>query len=364
MKNLNNIIKEIKIFNEFAEIDNNIIYESLQCKLLQDLAKQLLDIKAEHQKYLDDDYERDKKLGWSSWKRSNNSRVFKEIFGRINVEWNNITDSDISKIPASDTPDKNQDKKIRDVLKQKSKYLILVKDKEDKEFIWYIDNWGYMWQLNKKSSTSLPGERLAQYSGRQTKDLTQAEKINICRGNNIYFIDYGKYEGNALFKQKERREAREGMILLDPDSLKRMAEDNVRRYKEIIRKNKANRLNNDELLNKAKKIIQQAATYATMIAKDPVRHADLIGDVSKLSQWIYDTRRYVSGSSSRNPGYYTGINGLLPTLMNYTKLVADLSKNGGYEFQQTELNKAQQNIQNAINEADKMIKEIERKLDI
>lgn len=365
MKNLNNIIKEVKIFNEFVEIDSNIICESLQCKLLQDLAKQLLDIKAQNQKDIDDEFKKDEERGWSStWKRSNNSKVFKEIFGRVDIEWDKVTDGDISKIPASDEPDKNQDKQIRDVLKGKTKYLILVKDKEDKKFLYYIDNWTYLWQLIKRGYNSLPGDRLHNYVGRQTKDLTQAEKISYCRGKNIYFIDYAKYQKGAQDKQIDRRNARSGMILLDPDSLRRLAEDNVKRYKEIIRKNKANNLNNDKLLNEAKKIIQQAATYATIVAKDPIRHADLIRDVSKLSTWIYDRRRYVSGNSPKYPGYYTGVDGLLPAMMDYTKIVPDLAKNGGYDFQQKELNNAQEHMKKAIEECKKMIEEIEKKLDI
>lgn len=361
MKNLIDNIKNIKITEEFDIIDGSIICESLQCKLLQDLAKQLLYIRSEHQKQLDAEYEKDKELGWSSWKRSNNCQVFKQIFGRLDVEWDKITDNDISKIPASDEEDKKTDKQIRDVLKGKSQYLILVKDKEDKEFLWYIDTYSCVYRLNKQYN-DLPGERRHHYEGRRPKDLTQYEKIDLCKGNNIYFIDYAKYQGNATIKKRDRRESRKGMILLDPESLQRLAENNVKRYKEIIRKNKANNLNNNDLLNKAKKIIQQAATYATMIAKDPVRHADLIRDVSDLSKWIYDKKRYISGNG-RNPGFYSGVDGLLPIVMSYTKVVADLAKNGGYEHQQKEFENLVQSMKKAISEAEKMINEIERKID-
>ncbi|MBR6907641.1 hypothetical protein IKN40_03970, partial [bacterium] len=215
-----------------------------------------------------------------------------------------------------------------------------------------------------KNYSDLPGERKSHYTGRTTKDLTQAEKVDLCHNRNVYIINYPLYNKEASDKQRDRRNARNGMIMLDPESLKRIAEDNIKRYKEIIRKNKANNINNNKLLNEVKQVIQQSATYATMVAKNPIRHADLIADVSKLSVWIYDKQRYISGTSVKNPGYYAGVNGLLPTMMTYTKLVSDIAKNGGYEHQQRELVNAQKNMEKALEECKKLLEQIDKKLDI
>ena len=363
MKKIIEIINNIKLLNEFNEIDSTIICESLNCKLLQDLARQLQDIRSEHQKQLDKEDEERKKGGYFYHKATNYSKKFKDIFGRLTIAWDKITDSDIEKITFSEEVDKKQDKRIRDILKGKDQKLIIIKDKDDKEFLYFIDNWGYVWTLYKNYN-DLPGERKSHYIGRTTKDLTQSEKVDLCHNKNVYIINYSLYNKEASDKQGDRRNARNGMIMLDPESLKRIAEENIKRYKEIIRKNKANNLNNNKLLNEVKQVIQQSATYATMVAKDPIRHADLIADVSKLSVWIYDKQRYISGTSTRNPGYYAGVNGLLPTMMTYTKLVADIAKNGGYEHQQRELTNAQKNMEKALEECKKVLEEIDKKLDI
>ena len=363
MENILNTINDIKLLNEFAIIDANIICESLNCKLLQDLAKQLQDIRDEHQKYLDKEDEERKERGYFYRKSTNYSKKFKDIFGRLSIAWDKITDSDIEKITFSEEVDKKQDKRIRDVLKGKDQKIIIIKDKNDKQFLYFIDNWGYVITLFKNYS-DLPGERKAHYNGRTTKDLTQAEKVDLCHNRNVYIINYPLYNKEAADKQRDRINSRDGMIMLDPESLKRIAENNVKRYKEIIRKNKANNINNNKLLNEVKQVIQQAATYTTMVAKDPIRHADLIADVSKLSVWIYDKQRYISGTSIRNPGYYSGVDGLLPTMMSYTKVLAEVSKNGGYEYQQKELFNTQKKMEKALEECKKVLEEIDKKLDI
>lgn len=366
MNNLLDTIKQTILTEEFKLIDAEIICESLNCKLLQDLAKQLKDIKSKKQDQIEKKYkEEEKERGWA-YKESNYNQNFKEIFGNnYGIRWDKISDSDIKHIKADDELNPKLKKALLQVIKSTNDYIVFIKDKEDKEFLYVIYTWGYVYRLNYIKSNygreGSAGEHIMHRNGRKSKDLTNQEKLELCKGNNIYFVDVSnKVEGQQL--RHERNIAKSGMIMLDPDSLKEIAEKNIERYKKILRENRANRLNNDELINKAKKIINQVASYAAMVAKDPVRHADLISDISNLSLWIYDKQHYHQPDRYNKKGYYSGVNGLLPMMMSYTKLVKDLSSGGGYEYQNNELKSVQKEMEKAVEKAEELMKKIEDKM--
>jgi len=362
MNNLLYTIKQTILLEEFNQIDAELICESLNCKLLQDLARQLKDIKSKRQEEIEKKYkEEEKTRGWA-YKDANYNKTFREIFGGNAIRWDKISDSDIKHIPASDKLSTKVTKELVQVIKSSSKNIVLIKDKEDKEFLYAIFTWGYVYRLNDTGNNYQgAGEKVMHQNYRKTKDLTNREKLDLCQGNNIYFIDVSnKVEGEKL--RQERFTAKSGRIMFDPESLKRIANENIERYKKILRENKANRLNNDELINRAKKIINQVASYAAMIAKDPVRHADLIADVSSLSLYVYDKRQYVAPNRTNKKGYYTGVNGLLPLMMSYAKVVKDLSNGGGYDFQNRELDNTQSEMKKSIEKAEELLKKIEEKI--
>lgn len=367
MNNLLDVIKETVITEEFKIIDAEIVCESLNCKLLQDLARQLKDIKNEKQEKIEKKYKEEvEKYGSDHvYKDSNYNKTFKQIFGGdYGIRWDKISDSDIVHIPATDEFKPKDKKELMSVIKSSSKNIALIKDKEDKEFLYVIYTWGYVFRLTNKDSYGRrtdSGSRVRHEGYRTSKDLTNKEKFELCQGNNIYLIDVSnKVEGNKL--KTERYAAKSGIVMFDPDSLKKIAEQNIERYKKILREKRAKNLNNDELINKCKKIINQVASYATMIAKDPVRHADLISDVSLLSTYIYDKKRYHQPDRYNKKGYYYGVNGLLPMLMKYTDLVKTLSSGGGYDFQNKDLKEVQNNMKESVEKAEELLKKIEDKI--
>lgn len=362
MNSILNIIKENLLLEKFNNIDANIISESLNCSLLQDLAKQLKDIKIAKDDEIEKDYQKNlKELGeqWA-YKSSNYNKVFREIFGNYNISWDKITDSNIKHIEPTEEKNRKLEKEINDVIKQKSKSIILVKDKEDKNFLYLIYLSGTVYQLSNNGNT---GDRITKSVGRgwKRKDLTNREKLDLCLGKNIYFIDISDAEKEARNLIINRNNQKLGMIMLDPESLKEIAKKNIERYKEIIRRNKANNLDNNDLLNKAKNIINKTSTFAIMIAKDPVRYADLISSVSSLSLWIYDKKKYNYTNNGKS-GYYSGVDGLLPLIMKYTELIKDLNGHYNYEYKQKELDEIQKKIEIAVEKAEKIIEEIENKI--
>ena len=127
-----------------------------------------------------------------------------------------------------------------------------------------------------------------------------------------------------------------------------MAKDNVNRYKEIVAKNKANRLNNTALLDEAGELIEGISRLATYVAKKPIDNADLIEPVNKLCLYVYDIRKYHSPRTRRDNGFYSGVNGLLPMIAKYTQLLRNVQKTGGLDYQRKELEDVQKAMKNKI----------------
>ena len=268
---------------------------------------------------------------------------------------------DISKIPAGDEPDKNADKQVRDVLKGKTQAIILVKDKEDKDFEFVIFKTGSMYYLKPHGSKDA-GANTGYPTGRRSwHELTQKEKIELCQGKNLYFIDAKESSKEYYDKRNEREKSRQGMLMFDPYSLRKIAEDNIKRYKEIIRKNAASKKNNNALLDECEQIIKRASELATEVAKNPVVNADLIGDVSTLCAWIYDDRTYHYDKYQKKY-VYSGVPGILRTMVKYTRLVKDLAKTGGYEHQQDELKACEAALKQGVQKGKEIIAKIEEKL--
>lgn len=369
MKNINEFIKDYFIQEELKEIDSNLVCESFNCQLLKDLAKQLKDQKDNEKKKNDEEYEAKlkeyEKNGWGKPYHDTRtySQNFKQIFGGYygNIEWYKVKDDDISKIPAGEKPDKNADKNVRDVLKGKKDAIILIKDKDDKDFEYVIFSWGNMFDLKGNGYHSYPGSRLGSGHGRSWKDLSQKDKIELCQNKNLYFIDTTNLKVEWSKKHNDRYNQKQGIIMFDPESLRRIAEENIKRYQEILRKNRAKRENNDELIDECKDIIEKAAQLSTEVAKNPVANADLIEDVSRLSVWIYD-KQYTEYVKWEKKYVTRGVPGILPSLISYTKLIKDLSKDGGYGHQQNELNKVKENLQKAVDQAKQLIEKIEEKM--
>lgn len=372
MKSIQGFIIDYLVEDELMDINSNLVCESFNCQLLKDLAKQLKNQKDTEKKKNDEEYQTKlkeyKEKGWGEPYRDTHvySQDFKKIFGGYygNVEWYKITDDDITKIPASEDINKKTDKFVRDVIKGNKQAIILIKDKEDKEFVYVIFTNGYMFRLNNGGYREHPGSQLGYRTGsRRTQwhDLPQKDKIELCQNKNLYIIDTSKVKMEWLNKHDERYKQKQGMIMMDPDSLREIAKKNVDRYKEIIRKNAASKKNNNALLDECEKIIKRAAELATEVAKDPVTNADLISDVSTLCAWIYDDTHTEYSKYSKKYVTY-GVPGILRNMLKYTKLIKDLAKSGGYEYQQNELKAAEAALNKAVTKGKEIIAKIEEKL--
>lgn len=347
METVRKYIRNQFIQEDLMMIDAEIVNEALNCQVLQDLARQLKDEKKEM-----------KNNGWTS------SQDFKQIFGNSRIEWDKISDSDISTIPAIDGKDKNRDSTIRKVIQGKSDALVIGQDPKTKLFKIFVHTYGNVRYLTGKGSYGYvrAGDSTGYRSGRSWRQMSQKDQIEMFNGLTIYYIDLsGKIQEYGK-KQSQRAEAEKGTVYFDEGSLKKYAEENVERYKKIIAQNKAKSLDNDDLLDRAKAIIEKAADIATTVAKNPVKYADLISPVSSLVAWCYDKRRYAAPTRYSQKGYYYGKDGLLPTIMEYVSTVKSVSKDGGYSYQRKEIDDLVKKLTDAVEAGEKEIADLNGKI--
>ena len=311
MENLSKYIEDQFIIDQFNNIDVDIITESLNCKLLQDLAKQL-------RKQREVEKTKNPDLRYFS------NQSFKQIFSNI-IRWDKITNDDIS-IYYNENND--ADKMVRKVIQQKTPAFLIIQDPDTKDFEYAILTWGSVINLKDRGARYSAGHRLdVRISSRSWRDLPLSEKLELTHGKTLYFINIeGKYDEINSLKLKRNQE-KNNMVLLDETSLKRLAEKNVERYKAIIAKRHAENDNNDELIDEAHKIITLISNLAAKVAKEPIKNADLISPLSQLTLYIYDEREYVPSSRNYN-GYYKGVNGILPMMMKYIEYKNKTAKNG------------------------------------
>lgn len=355
MVNLIEYIKEELVQNILESVDNEIICEKLNAQILKDLATQLLNLK-----------NKSKEKG--DWKLNKN---FKEIFGsNYNgelLEWDKITDSDITKIDYTTWNDeklaKKNEKIIKGALKDKTKSLIICQNGETKEFIWVIfPKWHDMIALSDNiqfgyNTRTGDTTKIAQPRGR-IKDIKNADKVELCRNKTLYIIDCEDKIKSINDLKQERYKAQQGSINFDPESLKQIARDNVERYKKIIAKNGLNRQHNDKLIDRCKVIIDKVSEISTKVAKDPIRYADNLYDVDILSQYVYGEVRYVQGTGKYS-GYYSGKNGILPTLIKYAKNLKEGKTSTTYpEMYKKDMEANKKALEKSCDEAEKLIQKI------
>lgn len=332
MKNLIENINENIVESMLASIDMNIIVESLQSSILTDLAKQM---------------KQNAKDNSDSWYAKSSS--FKNLFGRDSVKWSEVTDDKFT-IVTVDAPEKERkemEKKIRKIIKRDINAIAILRGPKSKEFTYLIDNWGGL--KNIKTASLIRGNR-------RNSDLNQKEKLSYLEGYDIYFLDLTGLDSWDIIHK--RQEEKRGMIELDNWSLSEIAKDNIKRYKEIIAKNKAQKLaeedNISELVNET---IQRSMDIAAKVNKDVIKYADLLYPVEKMLLLVYDKQTWNS-RDRKTEGY----DGLLKAYASYIHAKVHANKGSYTDMYQKDTEVALGRIKETIKNLDDLMDEIEEKL--
>lgn len=332
MKNLIENINENIIESMLASIDMNIIVESLQSSILIDLAKQM---------------KQNAKDNSDSWYAKSSS--FKNLFGRESIKWSEVTDDKFT-IVTADAPEKERkemEKKVRKIIKNDIDAMAILRDPKSKEFTYLIDKWGGL--RNIKTTSRITGNR-------RNSDLNQKEKLSYLEGNDIYFLDLTGLDSWDI--KHKRQEEKRGMIELDNYALSEIARQNKERYKEIIAKNKAQKLaeedNISELVNET---IQRSMDIAAKVNKDVIKYADLLYPVEKMLLMIYDKQTY-----DQKYHRLEGSDGLLKAYASYIHNKVNANKGSYSDMYQKDTEEALGRIKETIKKLDDLMDEIEEKL--
>ena len=376
MKNLKNTIQNVLIEKLIDNIDTQIINEKLECKVLKDVAKQLLNIKQTHTQNIKHSKEEAAKNGsyYGGMDKTHNE-TFKQIFGNYwntkQVKWSEIDDSSVSVYEPEDWDDNKRTKKmtkdIKEILGDKRDALIIIQNPDTNEFEWVIFNYNNMVKLTGSTSPNgyyqdnYAGERTGSNTGRgKWHDIPLKDKIAYAQNKRLYYIDLTGKVSDLQKIKGERSAAKENMINLDPYSLQEMAEKNRERYKKIVAQIKAKKENADQLLDECNKIITKVAELATEIAKNPAVYADMIDPVASLSAYIYDKREYNPSTKYNRQGYYSGVDGLLPQIIKYTKAKKSVVSGEYVDMYKKEMDSAKKALEHSVDK----IKEIATKYNI
>ena len=364
MKNLNDRIQEQFLEETFNNIDNQIINEKLECDVLKNVAKQLIgqnktqnaNIKIAKKKY----QEETGNTYWPGLDKSNNF-VFKQIFdnpyGGQLVEWSKVTNKDVTVYEPEDV-DKKTEKLVKEIINAKKEGIIIIQDPESNKFQYVIFTYGNVIRLEGSTNGdshyygrgATAGERVGYHGPRgQFKDLTKSEKLELIQNKRIYYID-ATGKRNEWNKTREARyKSQKGMIPLDPELVKKIAQDNVERYRKIITQMRAKRENADELLEQCHSVIQKISDLAIEVAKDAIAQADMISPVAQLTNCIYDKKQWNEPNRYRRQGYYSGVDGLLPMIVKYTEARAKAAQGSYAEMYKKDMDSAKQSLKDTLN---------------
>ena len=333
MRQLTDIIK-YNLFESFMRnIDEEIINESLQSSILQQLAKQL------------------KPFGSKNNNNYWNNKSFSGIFGSLNVAWDKITDNDFEKYEAGD---KAGIKKARAVLASGDKWInavILFPNADGKTFDSMICYRGYVnfkehkWDYEINSYKEQPSRDFETYKQKWIKE--------DCEQKDFYILEIKDFEVYDI--RGQRNSAKLGSFIPgDAYYYKKVAEENVERYKKIIAKRKAERAaKEDNIAQQVQEIVNKVLELSAKAATNPDKFVDIQYRIAYLLENIYSTSRWDSKRGQ------TGTDGLLYLFKNYLSNHLSMAKDGGYGFERSAQDKTKTQIEKCIENINKRIEEIE-----
>lgn len=217
---------------------------------------------------------------------------------------------------------------------------------------------GFIVLLNKQDefSSLIYGKNYINlYSGYEfgrRHSVRSTELLDMCKRAGEIMVFRLTQDFQTWELRSDRREARNGMITNTEDQNRRIAKENIERYKKIVAQNRANRDKDFEEIDKQVESIIMRVLKASQIShRDPSKISTI--DVSRLNEWIYDEVRY---SSSTHKSY--GKTGLLRLYNTFTDYLADVKKGGAYDFQIEGLQKVKVQIKNTIEKIDEELKKL------
>lgn len=250
------------------------INEALKSSILNDLVKQL---------------------------KEKNARSFKSFLGdTYRIRMSEVTDDDFeifNGVKFSGEMVEFLTNIIKGIMSEDKYYLTFVREPNNGEFLWFIDCDGNFRGLTDDNSITLQ-------IGWQYENYKVSEKKNFVKGNDLYCLPITEKQRNRYNELANKRwKSKEGVVDLSPEGLKKAAEANVERYKEILANNALDRQSvSDKLIDKVYNLVDDVNKLARRAVKNWNRydHEDWKHDATTALNQLVEIM-----NSKDNDNYYS-----------------------------------------------------------
>ncbi len=351
MKNLIQYINEHQEFiSEYCDmldqINLEIITESFGCQLLKDLVKQQCDLLEK----------------WKDYQASNRYASMTKpmdinhLFRNSQTMWNKITDDQVQTFKGADPEGVKLFKRVCSNRSNSVTGFIVIETTE-----------------NERKNT----ENLPKYSGiilkewswikyypcryeNSSKEIKPTEAIQLLTSDTTYHIIILDDVKSRRELQNERSRSRSGVI--EPgnvDQLKRLAQENIERYRKIAAKMKIEKqVAAEKLPEQVNECVKKVMDLAIEFAKNPIKYSKMQYEIGKLMELVGDKE---VGYYDRGKYHKYGINGLMYYFSSYLKSKLSLASGNSYGYEQKDYDNAKKKLEEMIDKINKSYDEIIKK---
>lgn len=271
-----------------------------------------------------------------------NKKSFKDIFGSYSMAWDQVDSSHIQNYNwRFKTPSEKDLKAARLIISGKVTGFIITYHYggDDNKIIF-----DKMINYNKIVRNLHSGSKFGSaFKSTEIIDMIVGNYYNKTDG--MIIITGVNYESelSTLRKEADRREARSGMVENTPEYYRKVAQENMMRYKKIIETNKANRHSGDvaKVQKMVESFLKDVMQASQNMLKDPSKYVNDRFYLERLNSTVYDRMTY-----GRDGSY--GQDGVLVLFNKYMENWADTT--AGNISQYTSIDEKLKSLQKQIEE--------------
>lgn len=325
-----------------------MINESFKSSILQEIAKQFNDrIKANKE------YNKEKE-----YSSRDTTSTFKQVFGSDSIKWSEITDDMFTKYSKDDA---EGEKLVKRMMGNRSNTfsgmaIILNENAEGDQpkYLGALISIGY-----SEGYVSFLTDWRISY-----KSLKPSDALGYLR-HDYLLINLSKHTSFDI--EQERRSAKWGAYLFTDDNerndfYKKIAEENIKRYKNYLIKVKAEREANDGITEKVEEYSKKIFNFTLKISNNPIKYAKYEYEIGGLVDYLRDERKWVSSKYSQGGGYYSGKDGLLTAYRSYLTSKLAMAKGSASDSDKTSYENAKARLNKIFNAIDAEIQRLEDKM--
>lgn len=278
----------------------------------------------------------------------NNNGTVRDYLLPMNIELDQLDSSNVKEFTKVDTKAvKAASEIVRGAGADTFGFVILVN--HDNEYVAIIDNNKFCKPI-KKSWTPMG------YYSFSGGTLSYTECMNNIK--NSYSIIVVKWDfamrNNFYTKRSDRRSSKEGMILNTAMQNEEIARANRERYIKLAAQIKAQRDRDFEKIDEeVEKVINEVLKVSQKAKRNPEKYDSY--QVRRLNALIYGEQQWVGFKSSKSG--YSGEDGLLVIYARFTESYMDVVKNGGANYDRTNINKLKTLIREKLDKIKNRLKD-------